>query len=54
MIEQILKDGVNMLINNKNYEIDRNTAKVTELDKMYCETLKNIINEGELIILILF
>lgn len=37
-----------MIINNKNYEIDRNTAKVTELDKMYCETLKKIINEGEL------
>ena len=37
-----------MLINGKEYEINRSTAKVTEYDKMYCETLKKIIEKGEL------
>ncbi len=37
-----------MLINNKEYEIDRNTAKVTNWDKLYCETLKEIKETGEL------
>ncbi len=37
-----------MLINNKNYKINRNTAKVTKWDKLYCETLKEIIETGEL------
>ena len=37
-----------MLINNKEYKIDRNTAKVTNWDKLYCETLKEIKETGEL------
>lgn len=37
-----------MIIKNKNYKINRNTCKVTEWDKLYCETLKDIIENGEL------
>ena len=37
-----------MLINNKVYKINRNTAHVTKWDKLYCDTLKEIISDGEL------
>ena len=37
-----------MKIKNKEYEINRITAKVTEWDKIYCDILKEIINKGEL------
>lgn len=37
-----------MKINGKEYTINRNTAKVTEWDKIYCDILKEIINKGEL------
>lgn len=37
-----------MLINNKEYIINRNTARVTEWDKVYCNILKEILSEGEL------
>ena len=37
-----------MLINGKNYTINRDTARVTKWDKMYCDTLKEILSEGEL------
>ena len=37
-----------MIIDGKNYEINRNTARVTNWDKIYCETLKEIIETGEL------
>ena len=37
-----------MKINDKDYIINRNTAKVTEWDKIYCNILKEIINYGEL------
>lgn len=37
-----------MLIDNKEYKINRNTAKVTEWDKIYCDILKNILSNGEL------
>lgn len=37
-----------MKIKNKEYEINRGTAKVTEWDKIYCDILKEIINKGEL------
>lgn len=37
-----------MKIKNKEYEINRSTAKVTEWDKIYCDILKEIINKGEL------
>lgn len=37
-----------MLINNKEYIINRDTAKVTEWDKVYCNILKEILESGEL------
>jgi len=37
-----------MLINGKEYVINRATVKVTEFDKIYCSTIKEIINHGEL------
>ena len=37
-----------MIINDKEYRINRETAKVTEWDKLYCELLKEILNNGEL------
>ena len=37
-----------MKIKNKEYEINRSAAKVTEWDKIYCDILKEIINKGEL------
>lgn len=37
-----------MIINGKDYKINRDTAKVTKWDKMYCDTLKEIIETGEL------
>lgn len=37
-----------MKINGKDYKVNRNTAKVTEWDKIYCDILKEIINKGEL------
>lgn len=37
-----------MVIKDKNYKINRDTCKVTEWDKLYCETLKDIIENGEL------
>ena len=37
-----------MIINGKDYKINRDTAKVTYWDKLYCDTLKKILEEGEL------
>lgn len=37
-----------MLIKNEEYKINRNTAKVTEFDKIYCQIIKEIIDKGEL------
>ncbi len=37
-----------MIINNKEYEINRENSVVTTWDKLYCETLKDIIKNGEL------
>ena len=37
-----------MIIKGKDYKINRETAKVTKWDKMYCDTLKEIISDGEL------
>ena len=38
-----------MIINNKEYEINRENSVVTTWDKLYCETLKDIIKNGEII-----
>jgi len=37
-----------MIIKDKEYKINRETAKVTEWDKIYCNILKEIIEKGEL------
>lgn len=37
-----------MNIRGKEYNINRNRAKITEWDKIYCEILKEIIDRGEL------
>lgn len=37
-----------MIINSKEYLINRSTARVTEWDKIYCNILKEIIEFGEL------
>lgn len=37
-----------MKIKDKEYTINRSTAKVSEWDKIYCDILKEIINKGEL------
>jgi thymidylate synthase len=37
-----------MKINEKNYEINRSTAKVTEWDNIYCQVTKDVIDRGEL------
>lgn len=37
-----------MRIKEKEYTINRNTARITEWDKIYCNILKDIINNGEL------
>ena len=37
-----------MVINGEEYRINRDTAKVTEWDKKYCELLKEILETGEL------
>ena len=37
-----------MLIDKKEYKINRATAKVTEWDKQYCNILKEILKKGEL------
>ena len=37
-----------MIINGESFKINRDTAHVTNWDKIYCETLKKIIETGEL------
>ena len=37
-----------MIINDKDYKINRETARVTDWDKKYCELLKEIKDNGEL------
>lgn len=37
-----------MLINGKEYEINRENAVVRQWDKVYCELLKKILSEGEI------
>lgn len=40
--------GDSMLIDGKEYKINRETAKVSEFDKIYCDLLKQILDEGEI------
>lgn len=37
-----------MKIKGKDYIINKNTAKISEWDKIYCDILKEVINKGEL------